>query len=161
MNHMNRWMFVAGALAVLVLTGCAQTQQASESRDDFFTPIDNTNAVKQMMNAQAASGAANDATLYAYHFTDGQLNSAGQAKLDRIVDHGTARTIYLDLEGDASAPGKAVSDYLATVASDEFRIETSHNPANTGSAGEGLEGLKRQRESVSTDSGGSGMMIGE
>jgi len=157
MNQIKR-IVLGTSLLTLLLAGCDETSKPV-AREQFFTPEDNTNVQRQVMNRQASTGAAYDATLYDFHFDGGKLNSTGEAKVDRILANGGAsKKIYIDMTGDTAAIESAVADYLVAsgLTTDQFAVQKGANPGISAPAGAGLKGLDRQRDSgeASTDTAG-------
>src|SRR3954469_1495633 len=81
--------------ALSTITGCRADSTAStehKNRGEDFIAVGDHRAYNQAMLAQAASGARADATLYAYHFDAGNLNSLGQQKLSLMLQDDDAKT---------------------------------------------------------------------
>jgi hypothetical protein len=143
-------------LGVLLIAGCA----ADQCGDDFFVATDGSNKMNRAMAVQAASGAAADATLYAFHFNGDQLNSNGEAAIDQqiaLVREGAPKEIYLDIKGDISARSDAVLRYLQSrgIEDGTYTVVQGYRPGNTSPAAVGLKGLVKQETSDSSDDGGS------
>src|SRR5204863_9049296 len=97
-------------------------------------------------HVQNASGAREDATLQAYHFDKGSLNSLGRAKLALMLDDDAANnpiTIYLNVPASdefKSARQDAVVAYLKDQGLEESQIafKAGTNPEMHHLASEGL-----------------------
>src|SRR5262245_14248467 len=151
---------VLGSSLLLVsgLLGCDD----KSSMTTFFGPEDESRRVFQSMNAQAACGAREDATLYPMHFTDGRLNSLGAAKLARVVpdEADTMVRLYLDLpDNELTAPRKeAVSAYLRACGVDDAHLALGMgpNPNLTAPSAPSLEHMDR----VDTGTTAGGTTVG-
>ena len=91
-----------GLVAVSLLGGCHQKRDGRVSGSDF-RPEGEPRAIHRFAEAQTAAGARTDATLRAYDFDCGDLNSLGQQKLDLMLkddDACSPLVVYLDV-----APG--------------------------------------------------------
>jgi hypothetical protein len=138
---------VAAALLAL-LGGCASEKGSSDASArrpaEAFRKPDEVSDVARINALQISAGARTDATLRAYHFRDGKLNSLGREKLESIAGSeadrdGQALVVYLDVpaaaehESLANVRQEAVARYLREhgLAEDAFRIERGHNPSNT------------------------------
>jgi len=122
----------ATAVLTAAVGGCAPPENGKP-----FFPDDQPRSFRAVLNAQAANGAAEDATLYPRHFDAGQLSDLGKDKLYRIAEarHVTiaAVPVYLNLPGaDATAERKdAVVAYLqaAGLPDDRIVLKVGPNPA--------------------------------
>ncbi|HEY8668873.1 MAG TPA: hypothetical protein VIL86_19655 [Tepidisphaeraceae bacterium] len=145
-------------LTLSVLTISASACQNSRQHGEQFPTNDEVRTPSLFANKQAASGARNDATLYAYHFDGDSLNSAGEAKLDSMLHYGDnipKVVVYLDLrEKDAAvdAHRKAVEAYLKDcgVLENQLKIEVGSNPANHTPAAAGLNALSKMEGGSAT-----------
>ena len=128
---MPRKMIAAVAvLAAFAAAGCEDNKQHGETFDDQ----DHATPVGLVVQAQAAAGARQDATLYDCHFRSDRLDPLGQGKLSLMVK-GTAVgdpvEVYLDMPADqAAARRPAVVAYLADVgvAADKVELAVGPNP---------------------------------
>ena len=110
-------LFTAAAMAAIAV-GCNNKRE--EGVNAIFKG-DGDERVSRFADVQATNGARNDAMLYAHHFTGGQLNSLGRAKVLLMLDDcENCEPIVVHLvgagEGDLLAQRKAsVELYLRTV----------------------------------------------
>lgn len=147
------------AVATMGLGGCSGKLLKPKPNPDAgeeFLAVDEESNVTRLNDLHIAGGSRTDATLRAYHFHRGALNSLGRQKLDQMIaaeaaaaedaggDDGEAMVVYLDATAGAGASEEAakrlsaarqdaVSDYLMGrgLAEDAFRIEMGHNPDDT------------------------------
>jgi hypothetical protein len=99
--------------AAMLATGCAKDRQPPQA--DTFTPEGEPRRVTMFADAQAAVGAREDGTLYAWHFDGKDLSPLGREKLDQMVAADTLDTlkVYLDVkEGTYADRSKSVMAYL-------------------------------------------------
>lgn len=99
--------------AAVLLTGCAKDDQPPHS--GHFPKAGEERRVTQFANAQAAVGAREDATLYAWHFDGKDLSPLGREKLNYIADADTldTLTICLDVKSDTFGERrKSVEAYM-------------------------------------------------
>jgi hypothetical protein len=145
-------------ILLFLLAGCQQQTPVNHSED--FAADDQPKAIDRLMDAQAARGAAVDATLYADHFDGSQLNSLGTAKLDLMLKDGGSLPISVWMavpEDDKMQMRRlAVAAYLKEkgVPLDQIRFAAGPNPDTGSPAAKGLKDLDKL-ESDSTDSGNS------
>jgi uncharacterized membrane protein YgcG len=132
---------------LIVLAGCRQQAPVNHSED--FTSDDQPKAIDRLLDAQAARGAASDATLYDVHFDGAQLNSLGTAKLDLMVKDGGALplAVWMAVSEDDKMQMRrlAVAAYLKDkgVALDQVRFAIGPNPATGSPAAQGLKDLDK------------------
>src|SRR5262245_13006825 len=110
-NALNTLFLTA---AVLVLTGCAKDKQPPHS--GYFVAEGEERRVAQFAKAQAAVGAREDATLYAWHSDGKDLSPLGREKLDYIIEADTLDTlnVYLDVKSTTFADRrKSVEAYMS------------------------------------------------
>lgn len=155
---------LAFALTAAVV-GCKSESKPKWSINDDFQPDNQPRHLDGYYNQQVANGARQDGTLYAHHFTGGELNALGQQKLDAMLygpDVGKL-AIYLSIEKDAQYASResSVVTFLANkgLASNTFEITPGANPAASAPAVHGLVGLEKQSRETTTSSGqGAGSM---
>jgi hypothetical protein len=141
-------------LGAAVITGCTDKSSMTE----FFGPEDNTRRMHQAAAVQADCGAQEDATLYAFHFTGGRLNSLGAAKLARLVpdDSGAAVNVHLDLSDDelAAQRKEAVATYMRAcgVEDAQLKLAMGPNPNLTAASATGLARLSRTESTGAAES---------
>ena len=142
------WVFlmVTGA----VMAGCHRNQPPAPDRADAFASEPAVSPSQQLLTAQAATGAREDATLRAMHFDGGRLNSLGRQKLDLITrdnDGPRKLVVYLDLPSDAplAEARTTVADFLksAGIPDSQIRIEDGPNPLSTAPAARAMDDLHR------------------
>ena len=148
--------FVAAAI---LFSGCAQTAPVEHS--EAFAPDDQPRAINRLMDAQAARGAASDATLFTCHFTGANLNSLGTSKLDLMLADSSTGTmkVWMAVADDdlAQARRMSVGDYLKNhgVPLEQIQFGQGANPDTDHSALKGLSDLpKTDSDSGSTGSSG-------
>jgi hypothetical protein len=153
---------LAAAAVVFAVAGCKSEQKPKLSINDHFVPDDQPRAMHEMFRQQQANAARDDGTLYASHFTGGELNSLGKQKLD-VMLVGPERgfvNVYLSVPKDAQygAREASVIAFMAGkgLASNAFAVTPGENPNLSSPASAGLEGLKKQAESGGGDAGASG-----
>jgi hypothetical protein len=118
--------------------------------------------VRNICDAQAASGARADATMRPCHFDGANLNSLATAKLDGILaDDDTAKplTIYLDMPaGDTNetAHRDAVARYVdgKGFATADLKFEQGPNPATLHSAADAAAQLRKLDKPSGDQNGG-------
>jgi hypothetical protein len=118
--------------------------------------------VRNICDAQAASGARADATMYPCHFDGGNLNSLGTAKLDDILaddDQAKPLTIYLDLPANDNGEAThrdAIAQYVTTkgFAAADLRFEQGPNPATLHSAADRAAQLRKLDNPQGNQAGG-------
>jgi hypothetical protein len=99
--------------AALVLTGCAKEDQPPHS--GHFPKEGEERRATQFARAQAAVGAREDATLYAWHFDGKDLSPLGREKLAYIVEADTLDTLNIHLDVKPETFGerrKSVEAYM-------------------------------------------------
>ncbi|HVT91130.1 MAG TPA: hypothetical protein VHD56_19915 [Tepidisphaeraceae bacterium] len=119
---------MTGGLALAGLVGCNEDKS---SMSDFFPKDDQNRHIRQLANAQAATGAKEDATLNAVHFDGSKLNSLGTNKLTLMLpNEGDDVTVYLNLPaGEATTQRHdAVVAYLKTAGVEETHIKIENGP---------------------------------
>jgi hypothetical protein len=149
-------MTIATVLPLAVGFGCAGKGQANST--EFF-PVEETASVQRFQDVQIANGANEDATLYPQHFTNGQLNGLGEAKLDAMCKAEDACTqVTVFVVPPTNADDKAIQDRHNAVVTffkarglndGQIRVERGFNPDVHGMARDGLAKLNK------TDSGAS------
>jgi hypothetical protein len=150
--------------AMLAVVGGCQSHRDADDDDDGnsrdamkFRDAEEVSPVTRFVNEQANAGARTDATLRAYHFEHGRLNSLGRERLDQITadlggeDNGDDNNadlsvddrlvVYLDLPAGETDAQKhltqvrqdAVTNYLISrgVSEQSFKLESGSNPENT------------------------------
>lgn len=146
--------------AVLAAAGC---QQAATNSAAGFAPDEQMVAMKHLNNAQAARGAASDATLYSCHFDGPAVNSLGKAKLDLMLaaadnESDASVSVWMDVPDDQNADDRreAVKAYLRQrgLPSDRLVIGRGPNPAVDSPAAQGLKDLPKA-DSVDTSTSGA------
>ena len=111
-------ILLAAAAMTALAVGCSNKKEAGVNA---IFKGDGDERVSKFGDVQATNGARNDAMLYAHHFTGGQLNSLGRAKvLLMLEDCENCEPISVHLvgagTGDLLAQRKAsVELYLRTV----------------------------------------------
>jgi hypothetical protein len=153
---LNISKFTASKMAVCGLlmigaTGCMN--EHVEAEHDF--PEVSGQATNRFAEVQTANGARNDATLYPSHFSGGELNSLGIAKLDRMLQADEALTpvaVYVvaaDKDEMTNGRKAAVAMYLkdAGLRDEQISVQTGTNPSAWSPSAPMLGSLKR------TDSG--------
>ena len=132
-----------------LLAGCQNSQKPAVVHGEKFQPEDEPHASQNMLAAEAATGARQDATLHPCHFGEHGLNSLGQEKLDLMIDAEETNTplvVYLDLPQDiAVAPARdSVMEYLKSrgLSDSQIRLEEGSNPHSTHPAADTLTQLQ-------------------
>jgi hypothetical protein len=138
-------------LAVCGLAGCADTDKSDAK--GFFRPVEEQGRMTNVFAMQAATGAAEDATLQAFHFTGASLNSLGEEKLDLLAaaseDPEAEVVVYLNLADDDKATAsrrEAVTTYLTedcSIGESQVKIELGRNPNALTPAGVGMTRLAK------------------
>jgi hypothetical protein len=132
MKVMQKIIVNATMVSGLALMGLAGCQTDGSSYKDFFPKDDETRRTREIVNAQVATGAREDATIQPFHFDGSKLNSLGTRKLTEMVPTDTSEdvTVYLNLPaGDATAPRHdAVVAFLKTCGVDESHIKVENGP---------------------------------
>src|SRR5947209_12376465 len=105
------------AMALMVGAGCHHDNPPAADRADAFASEPTVPPARQVVTAQAATGARDDATLRPMHFDGGQLNSLGRQKLDLITqgeDASQQIVVYLDLppDGPVKLARNSTADFL-------------------------------------------------
>ena len=183
--NQTRSFLAAAALAAVVLFmagGCQQLNppKNQDAAEDFLSP-DEPSELDRINELQVARGNAADATLRAYHFHRGALNSLGRQKLDQMMaaeesdaadaggDDGGEMVVYLDVAGTqgkaeteaakrlAEARQDAVTDYLLSrgLTEDSFRLEMGSNPDDSFLATSALGSAGSTATSAATTPGGT------
>ncbi len=159
--------FTAAAAVLLVSAGCTEVDKSG--MDSFFQ-ADEGRATQNLMTAQAAAGARNDATLHEMHFDGGRLNSLGESKLDLMLkddDSTDAVVVYMDLatdDNDLKSRRDAVMNYLEDrgVEQDHIEFKSGSNPTVTSLSAEHIANMHKTDSSggsteTSSASSGGGM----
>ncbi len=138
------------AFAAAIVIGCNGQSKPKWSINDSFQADNEPRAIDAYHNQQTANGARADGTLYAGHFTGGNLNSLGQQKLSAML-YGPERgkvSIYLDVPKDADYASResSVVTFLSNkgMASNAFEVTPGANPNGGTPAVQGLKGLAKQ-----------------
>lgn len=165
-----KWLGMLAAAALVVLTAGCRHNEAQSSNviihgEDF--PGDNdSRAIWQIRNAQAAAGARQDATLYAVHFDQGGLNSLGQQKLDLMLsDEQSAEpvVIYLDLRSDSASDKdrQAVIAFLKDrgLQDSQIALKDGPNPHAAHSASDAVNQLNALNGAEPVQSGTPGSSV--
>lgn len=161
---------LAASLASLFLTGCS----SYEYDKNFFDYDREQSRTRKFLDAQIAKGAAEEAAMRGHHFkqapsaafastTDEStavLNSLGHAKLDAILNGrqaGEPLTVYVDADEANGSHVEAVANYLLAAGLDlsEFDVEIG-DATMVMNAGDAMAGLKKQKGSGASTSGGGG-----
>ena len=135
--------------AISVAGGCqgagGEFGKVARPRGEAFRADDVPRAVHRFADAQAASGARHDATLYPHHFDRGVLNPLGQEKLalmlkdDEICD---PLVVYLDVPSNDLLAGRqeSVRVYLKDrgLEDRQVQLEAGPNPNARGPAAPGI-----------------------
>jgi hypothetical protein len=156
--------FGLGLLGVLPLicggvAGCKNTDP--EVHGEVFPADDRVNPVTRFSDVQKASGARNDATLYASHFDGGKLNSLGEAKLDLMMRDDamvSPMMVYVSGAGDMNDARKAsITTYLKDhgLKDEQVRIAEGANPGTFSPAAPSLARMSKT-ESGATETAGAG-----
>ena len=145
------WMLLAAAG---LLAGCQQ-QGTAVNHGENFAPDNQPTAWQRLERAQSAAGAAEDATLYPYHFSGNNVNSLGRQKLDlMLAGAGTPLSIWIDIPDDANAADRRASvlAFLKDrgVAAEQVVIATGANPATDHPADHSIKDLSK----TDSDAGG-------
>src|SRR5205814_8311283 len=97
---------------------------------------DSSRTVWQVLNKQADEGARHDATLGSMHFTSGQLNALGKAKIAMITQgmpEGQQATLYINGPDEQSTKAwqGAVQQYLrdSNIADEAVALRSGGNPS--------------------------------
>src|SRR5438046_3546764 len=157
MRHLIRNLIVLSAAALLTASsaGCKHDQAAKTDTPDnriygekFLGP-DEARDVFRANDAQRASGARADAMLHANNFDKNVLNTAGEQKLDFMIDDddsNTPMTVYLDVPQDDqfASRSESVAKYCKerAVSGEQLKIVQGLNPASYHSATAGVTALK-------------------
>lgn len=142
-----RVLFVLGTILIV---GCKNGEKPKLSVNDKFESDAQPRSINTLFDQQAAIGARQDGTLYAAHFTDGQLNSLGTTKLNAMLS-GPERgmvNIYLSIPKD-NAYGTRESSVIAHLsalglASNSYTLTAGDNMNLGTPAVQGLNGLAKQ-----------------
>jgi hypothetical protein len=164
-KRMRKAILICGSSMIIAIyaNGCKQSDAQKQADANFFTPPGQIRDVQRIEHAQMAAGAREDATLLAYHFDKGELNSLGREKLSLMLDDDTSNNpmiIYLDIPGAddfKAARQDAVVAYLKDQGLQESQISfrAGPNPAEMHLASEGLTNLSKTNtggESASSSS---------
>jgi hypothetical protein len=156
----NNTLKCAAVVFGAALVGC-QTDKSSMT--EFFPP-EEEQAVRNVCEAQAASGARADATLQPFHFDEEKLNSLGEAKLDLMLkDDDAARplVVYMNVPEKESVYNlrrDAVTRYLEDrgVVNEQIKFEAGPNPNARSLAATHLTRIARtENHSASGEAGGA------
>ncbi len=149
----NVRILLAVAIATVLIAGCKSDRQSTVWINDQFEPDNAPRATHNIFEQQTRIGARQDGTLYASHFTDGELNSLGVQKLD-LATAGPERgvvNIYLSIPKDNAyaARESSVIAFLSNkgLASNSYTLNAGDNPGLGTPAVQGLNGLAKQAES--------------
>lgn len=161
-------VLMAAACVALACAGCTNSGASSQC-EPLFSADDGSRAVWQSVNAQAAAGARDDATLYARHFDgNGKVSTLGRQKLDMMLHASPpVSVVYLDVSGAAESGNRsAVAQYLADagIAADSVKLIAGPNPANSHAASEGTSRWMKTENprplgDAGTASGGTGTEV--
>ena len=155
-------MQLSGMLfAAAILSGCQQALDQAQINKQF-QPDEEPRSTNNFFDTQTAIGSREDGMLYPAHFTDGKLNSLGEAKLKRItsgVETGKL-AIYLNVpqDGTYDKEQSSVTDYLAKrgVATNAYTVTAGANPGGGAPAARGLAGLVKQEAGEGSPQGSTG-----
>src|SRR5687768_8040393 len=152
---------IATVAALLLATGCNYSERDLDPTLKGFFADDavGTPRATQFADAQAASGARADGTLFDTHFDGPRLNSLGEHKLSlMLADDDGVDPMVIFVDGDEkdarSQPRRsAVIDFLKArdLREDQLMIVFGDNPAARSPA---AEHLKRQTR-TENDTGGA------
>src|SRR5438445_8332227 len=147
-----KWTILS--LSLIMLASCQNKEQQSlDPTIEGFFPEDTGDVRKpaQFAELMAASGARMDATLCAFHFDGGKLNSLGEEKLALMLkddDSPGPITVHLNVDGNGPAAKDrqaAVVTFLKDKGLTEKQIEVvwGDNPENRSPASEHLSRLNK------------------
>src|SRR4051812_25742266 len=95
---------MAGLIVAGAVVGCEQHKEPdTRVHGQSFRPEGEERATQKFIATQTSAGARTDATLRAYHFDCGDLNSLGQEKLDLMLrddDACAPLVLYVDVAQD-------------------------------------------------------------
>jgi hypothetical protein len=159
MNHLIRNLIILSAAGLLTASSAGCKHDASAKADvpdnriygEKFLGPDEARDVFRASNAQCASGAREDAMLHACDFDKGLLNTAGQDKLDFMIeddDSNTPMVVYLDVpqDGQYASRSESVVKYCQerSVSGEQLKVVQGTNPASYHSASQGVAALKAE-----------------
>jgi hypothetical protein len=157
-KRMRKAILICGSSMIIALyaNGCKQSDAEKQAQANFFTPPGQLRDTQRIEHAQMAAGDREDATLLAYHFDKGELNSSGREKLSLMLDDDASNNpmiIYLDIPGSdeyKAARQDAVVAFLKDQGLQESQISfrAGANPDELYPASEGITNLTK------TDTGG-------
>ena len=162
-----KWIgWTVAAAAVTMTAGCHNTTTSSTDayqHGEVFVPDTEKRDINRDMDAQAAAGAAKDATLFGNHFNSIGLNSLGRQKLDLILegtDPAEVLVVYLDLPSDASI-GKDRDSVLAYLKDrglpeSQVNLRIGSNPASSIPAAQASTDLAAMRGPAAAGSSAPG-----
>jgi hypothetical protein len=135
-KRMRKAILICGSSMIIALyiNGCSQSDAQKQADANFFTPPGQIRDTQRIEHAQMAAGAREDATLLAYHFDKGELNSLGREKLSLMLDDDASNNpmiIYLDIPGGdefKAARQDAVVAYLKDQGLQESQISFRAGP---------------------------------
>lgn len=134
---MRKMILIAGSCMLIALytTGCEWNyNQQRQAMGEFFPPSGEMRDVQRIERVQEASGAREDATLEAYHFDKGEVNSLGRQKLSLMIDDDDANNplvIWLNVAGNdefKAARQDSVVAYLKDQGLEEKQISFREGP---------------------------------
>jgi hypothetical protein len=166
MNTLKWIGWVAAAALVVLTAGCHNDYSASHApqlHGEVFPADGDARSVWDTRTAQAASGARQDATLYAADFDQRGLNSLGQQKLElMLADEQPTEplTVFLDLPSYASIANdrQAVTAYLKDrgLQDTQIAVKDGPNPHAFGSAADAITNLHTLQGPAPAQSGMAG-----
>ena len=146
-------------VAAIFVVGCAKEEKVKWSANDHFLADDAPRSADNFWKQQTANAARADGTLYAHHFTAGELNSLGKQKLTSMLYGPEAGKVdlYLDVpkDGDYAMRESTVTTFLTQkgLASTSYSINAGANPNAGTPAAQGIKSL------VNQGGGGSAMPV--
>jgi hypothetical protein len=166
MKRLVNGMVIVAVTALVALGGCQKkTDRTARDYDTFFPADEAERPVWRALEAQAAAGAAADGTLYAHHFTAGELNALGRDKLD-LMARADVRPllVYVATDEDelADARRDSVMKFLqsANYPAEAVQVKAGPNPAGYTPAAPALARMEKTENPGGAANEGTGLRGG-